>query len=103
MSFSANKSLRMLCALLALFVITGDLIADAVHDASGACVTESQSGGCDSCPACIGCAIHSATALADFVALDVVPDDGTGALVPEESDHWAVGLAAAIDHPPQLA
>jgi hypothetical protein len=103
MGFFSSRSSRILCAFFALFVITSDLIADAVHDATDACVTESQSGGCDSCPACSGCAIHTATALVDSTAMVIVADDGAGAPVPEESDRWAVGLAAAIDHPPQLA
>ena len=45
----------------------------------------------------------TATALVDSAAIVIVADDGAGAPVPEESDQWAVGLAAAIDHPPQLA
>ena len=93
----------MLCAFFALFVVTSDLVADAVHDATGGCVTESQSGGCDSCPACSGCAIHTATALMDSAAIVIIADDRAGAPAPEESERWAVGLAAAIDHPPQLA
>jgi len=38
----------------------------------------------------------------DSDAIVMVADDGAGVPVPEESDQWAVGLAAAIDHPPQL-
>jgi hypothetical protein len=102
MAFFSSRSSRILCALFALFVVTSDLIGDAVHDATGACVTESQSGGCDSCPACSSCAIHTATALVDSAAIVIIADDGAGVPVPEESDQWAVGLAAAIDHPPQL-
>jgi len=44
-----------------------------------------------------------ATALVDSAAIVIVADDGAGAPVLEESAQWVVGLAAAIDHPPQLA
>jgi hypothetical protein len=103
MAFLHSKPSRIACALFALFVISADLMADAMHDATDACMTESQSGGCDSCPACSGCAIHTATALMDSAVIVIVADEGAGAPVPEESDQWAVGLASAIDHPPQLA
>jgi hypothetical protein len=103
MSISTHTSLRLVCALFALFVVSGDLIADAVHEATDACVTESQGGGCDSCPACSDCAIHTATALVGSATIVIVADDGAGAPVPEENAQWVVGLAAAIDHPPQLA
>ena len=103
MAFLSSRSSRIFCAFFALFVITSDLVADAVHDATNACATEAQGGGCDSCPACSDCAIHTATALLDSAAIVIVSDDGVGAPVPEESDRSAVGLAAAIDHPPQLA
>jgi hypothetical protein len=104
MGFFSNKWFYTLCALIAFFLFAGDLVADAVHDATGGCVTESQSGGGhDSCPTCADCAIHMATALVDSVAIDILADDGAGAPVPEERAQWVVGLAAAIDHPPQLA
>ena len=47
--------------------------------------------------------MHTGAALMDAAAIVIVADDGAGAPVPEESDQWVVGLAAAIDHPPQLA
>jgi hypothetical protein len=103
MSFSTHASLRLVFALFALFVVSGDLIADAVHEATDACVTESQGGGCDSCPACADCAIHTATALVDSAAIVIIADDGAGVPVLEERNQGAVALAAAIDHPPQLA
>jgi hypothetical protein len=103
MRLFSNKWFYTLCALFAFFVFTGDLVADAVHDATGGCVTESQSGGHDSCPTCADCAIHMAAALVDSGAIVVASDDGAGAPVPEECDQKAVGLSAAIDHPPQLA
>jgi hypothetical protein len=103
MAFLSSRSSRIFCAFFALFVVTSDLVADAVHDATDACATESQGSGCDSCPACSDCAIHTATALIDSGAIVIVADDGAGAPVLEESAQWVVGLAAAIDHPPQLA
>jgi hypothetical protein len=102
MGLFSNKWFYTLCALFAFFVVTGDLVADAVHDATGGCVTESQSGGHDSCPACSGCAIHSATALVDSGAVTIGGISGAGAYLPEENNYCAVGLPAAIDHPPQL-
>jgi hypothetical protein len=103
MRLFSNKWFYTLCALFAFFVFTGDLVADAVHDATGGCVTESQNGGGhDSCPTCADCSIHTATALVDSAAIVMVADDGAGALVPEEREQSAVGLSAAIDHPPQL-
>jgi len=96
------KWFRVLCALFAFFVITGDLVADAVHDATGACVTESQSGDHDSCPACAGCAVHTWAALVDEGAVAIAATDGAGASLPEENGYCVVGLPAAIDHPPQL-
>jgi hypothetical protein len=98
-----SKSLRIIFALFALFVITGDLVADAVHDATGACVTESQSGNCDSCPACAGCAIHAATALAVDSNGVIIPAAGAGSCISETIEQYAIGSPRAIDHPPQLS
>lgn len=105
MGFFSSRSTRIMCAIFALLVVTvtGDLVADAVHHATGACVTESQTSGADSCPACAGCAIHTAAALMDAAALVILADEGAGASLPEENQQWGLGLAAAIDHPPQLA
>lgn len=103
MAFLSSSSARIVCALFALFVITGDLIADGVHDATDACVTESQGGGCDSCPACLGCPIHTATALAADSGAVIVPELGTGDRVWEAIEQCAIGLPPAIDHPPQLS
>lgn len=89
-------------ALFALFVITGDLIVDGVHDATGACATESQSGDCDSCPACAECAIHAGTALAVDSSEVIIPDRGGGDWVLEMVGQCAIGSPPAIDHPPQL-
>ena len=96
-----RKILRIACALFTCFVITGDILADAVHDATGACATESQSG-CETCPAC-GCSIHTGTAVApDLVAL-VSPITSTREWMAAFEEALAVGPAAAIDHPPQLS
>jgi hypothetical protein len=103
MGLFSNKWFYTLCALIAFFLFASDLVADAVHDATGGCITESQSGGHDSCPTCSDCAIHTAAALVDSAAIVMVADDGAGTAVPEKRNQRAVGLAAAIDHPPQLA
>jgi hypothetical protein len=103
MAFIHSKSLRIVCALFALLVITGDLVADAVHEATGACATESQTGNCDSCPACAGCAIHAAAALAVDSSGVIIPATGPGKCVSETIAQYAIGLPRAIDHPPQLS
>jgi hypothetical protein len=95
-----HSSLRILCALFAFCVITGDIVADAVHESIGACASESQD--CDSCPAC-GCTIHNGSAAApDSVAL-LGPVDAIGAFITDTDDQPALGASPAIDHPPQLA
>jgi hypothetical protein len=98
-----SKSSRIICALFALFVITGDLVADAIHEATGACVTESQTGNCDSCPACAGCAIHAATALAVDSGGVIIPHVGAGSCISETIEQCAIGSQPGIDHPPQLS
>jgi hypothetical protein len=103
MALFSNKSLYALCGLLAFFVFTGDLVMDAAHDATGGCVAESQSGDHDSCPSCVGCAIHTGTVIAADTYLVIPARDGACAPVPDEIGYWAAGLPAAIDHPPQLA
>jgi hypothetical protein len=101
MNFSARKFLRLLCVSFALLVVTGDLIADAVHNASSSCVTESQSGEHDSCPDC-GCTLHTGNALAIVSVPAIIPDNGNGAAVPEMVQRCSIGSPLAIDHPPQL-
>ncbi len=101
MKFFQHQSFQLLCALFALFVVTGDLVADSLHDATGACATESQSGDHTSCPAC-GCSLHAGAALgldlpAVLVPSEVVTRIADGALL-EVAD-----AATEIDHPPQLA
>jgi hypothetical protein len=103
MGLFSNKWFYTLCALFAFFLFSGDLVADAVHDLTGGCITESQSGGHDSCPTCADCSIHTGTALVDSAAIVMVAENGAGGTVPEERDQRAVGLPAAIDHPPELA
>ncbi len=103
MAFFSSRSSRILCALFALFVISGDLVADAIHDATDACATESQSGGCDSCPACSGCAIHTATALTVDSGTVIAPEPGAADFVRETVEQCAIGSPPGIDHPPQLA
>ncbi|CAN5525761.1 hypothetical protein BH18VER1_BH18VER1_22710 [soil metagenome] len=101
MDLLRHRSFRILCALFAFFVITGDIVADAIHDASGSCATESQDGH-DSCPAC-GCTIHNGAAIApDAVAVSLY-DIGISVSMPLTDDQPAIGAAPAIDHPPQLS
>ncbi len=101
MTFFRRKFFHLLCAFFALFVVTGDLVADAVHDASGACVTESQSGNHASCPAC-GCALHVGAALGFDQVAAFLPNEIATA-VAEFSPRRSLAPPAEIDHPPQLA
>lgn len=102
MDFLRLRSFRILGALFAFFVITGDIVADAIHDASGACASESQDGGHDSCPAC-GCTIHNGSAIAPDPVAVSLHGAGTSGSMPLTDDQPALGAAPAIDHPPQLS
>lgn len=102
MDFLRLRSFRILCALFAFFVLSGDIVADAVHDASGACATESQDGGHDSCPAC-GCTIHNGSAMPPDAGVVSLHGIGISVSVPLTDDRPAIGAARAIDHPPQLS
>lgn len=102
-----NKAILMLTALFALFVFTGDLVADAICEATGACVSESQesdnSGGDQNCPAC-ACAVQSAAVVRTETATLVHACAMEVELVfPVEFGAAPDGVRAAIDHPPQLA
>src|ERR1041384_6337015 len=44
MKIFRNRSVELLRALFALFGVTGDLVADSLPDATGACVTELATG-----------------------------------------------------------
>ncbi len=103
-----NKVMLMLTALFALFVFTGDLVADEFCKASGNCSASETQGseGSESdhgCPAC-ACAVQSG-AVVRSEAVSLMP----GCLVVVELVlTWIDGAApdgvrAAIDHPPQLA
>jgi len=93
---------RVFCALFAFFVITGDIVADAIHEATGACATESQDSDCDTCPAC-SCTIHNGAAVAPDAAALLGPVSATAKSMTITDDRPALGAATAIDHPPQLA
>jgi hypothetical protein len=102
MDFFRHCSFRILCALFAFFLVS-DIVADAIHDASGACATESQSSGHDSCPAC-ACSIHTASAVAPDVAVArFAPSDSASESLLVTDDRPALGTSPAIDHPPQLS
>jgi len=102
MDLFRHQSFRVLCALFAFFVITSDIVADAIHEATGACATESQDSGCDTCPAC-GCTIHSGEAVAPDAASLLGPVGATAVSMTTTDDRPALGATPAIDHPPQLA
>jgi hypothetical protein len=94
---------QTLCALFVAFVITGDIVGDAIHDASGACATESQDAGHDSCPACAQCSFHTGAALAHRAIAFLSFDASASDLALPIDDQLALGAAPSIDHPPQLA
>jgi hypothetical protein len=101
MAFLRSKLLPIVCALFAFFVIAGDLVADSIHNATRACVTESQTSGHDSCPAC-GCSIHTGSAVAPDAVAVLIPAAETTELMSATDDRPALGAPPAIDHPPQL-
>jgi hypothetical protein len=101
MSWFRHSSVRFASALFAWFVITGDIVADAVHDATGVCASESQSG-CEECPAC-GCTIHTGSAVAPEAVTLVSPTVATTEWLRASDQKPAIGPAASIDHPPQLS
>ncbi len=100
MKFFRRRSLQLLCALFALFVVAGDLVADSLHDATGGCVTESQTGDHASCPVC-GCSLHSGTAL-NLDAPSVCLPDETATPIADRSPLRIAVSSTEIDHPPQL-
>lgn len=101
MNFFPRKSFHLLCAVFAFFVIAGDLVADTMHDASGACASESQNGDHASCPAC-GCSLHAGAALGFDRAAAFLPNEVATAIA-ELSPTWSLAPPAEIDHPPQLS
>lgn len=100
MKFFRHQSFQLLCAFFALFVITGDLVADSLHDATGACATESQSGDHASCPVC-GCSLHVGAALGLEVPAVFLPNEIATRIADRSQLRIAVS-SAEIDHPPQL-
>ena len=102
MDFFRHRPFRILCALFAFFVFTGDIVADAVYEASGACATECESSGCDTCPAC-ACPTHSGSAAAPEADAILEHDLATDDSVTTTDVDPASGAPPAIDHPPQLA
>jgi hypothetical protein len=102
MDFFRHRFFHILAALFAFFLVS-DIVADAIHDANGACATESQSSGHDSCPNC-GCSIHTGSAVAADVAVGrVAPGNSASESFSVTDDQPALGALPSIDHPPQLA
>ncbi|MEO7166497.1 MAG: hypothetical protein ABI016_05605 [Chthoniobacterales bacterium] len=101
MKFFRYQSFQLLCAFFALFVVAGDLVADSLHDASGACASESQGGDHASCPAC-GCSLHVGAALGFDRATAFLPNEIATAIA-ELSPIRSLAPPAEIDHPPQLS
>ena len=96
-----RKSFHLFCAFFAFFVVTGDLVADALHDASGVCLADAQDGDHASCPAC-GCSLHTGAALGFDALVFSLPNE-VAASLPIQSSRRPVRAPAEIDHPPQLA
>lgn len=100
MNFFRHKSFQVICALFALFVISGDLIADSIHDSTGACAAECADH--DSCPAC-GCTIHNGSAIAASGVSVIAPAAFASADVRLIEEEPTIGAKPSIDHPPQLS
>ena len=101
MKFFRRQSFQVLCAFFALFVVAGDLVADSLHEASGDCAADCQPAGHDPCPDC-GCAIHGGSAVAPDAAAALGPAVVTVVSITTKDDQPALGVAPAIEHPPQL-
>lgn len=103
MDFFRHRIFRIFGAFFA-FLLVSDIVADAIHDVSGACATESQSSGeHDSCPAC-ACSIHTSSAVApDEAVARFAPGDLASESLSVTDDQLAPGEPPSIDHPPQLA
>ena len=102
MNFFRHRPFRILCALFAFFVFAGDIVADAAYEASGACASECESSGCETCPACV-CPTHNGSAAAPEGDAIFGHDLTTNYSVATPDDETAFGAPPAIDHPPQLA
>jgi hypothetical protein len=103
MDFPRYRFFQTLCALFVAFVVVGDVLADSIHDATGACATASESSGHDDCPAC-GCTIHNGCAAAPDVAVaHCAPRNSADESFSVTDERPAPGAPPAIDHPPQLA
>jgi len=102
MNLLRHRSFRILCALFALFVFAGDIVADAAYEASGACASECDSSGCETCPTCV-CPTHSGSAAAPegeaIFGHNLIPNER----IAISDDRPALGVSPAIDHPPQLS
>jgi hypothetical protein len=102
MDILRHRSFRLLCALFAFFMFTGDIIADSFYEATRACAADCQSSGCDTCPAC-ACPTHSGSAAAPEGDATFRHDLATNDSVLIADDRPELGAPPAIDHPPQLA
>ena len=104
MDLLRHRLFRILCALFVAFVVVGDIVADSIHDASGQCVSESQSSGHDDCAICTGCTIHNGCAVApDMAFARPIRDVSASESFSVTDDRPAPAAAAEIDHPPQLS
>ena len=101
MKFFRRPLFQVLCACFAIFVVAGDIVADSLLDASGACAADCQTSGHDSCPDC-GCPIHGGSAVAPDAAAALGPSVVTVVSITTKDDQPAIGVAPAIEHPPQL-
>jgi hypothetical protein len=101
MKFFPRQSFKVLCACFAFFVVAGDIVADSLHEASGACAADCQPSGHDPCPDC-GCSIHGGSAVAPDTAAAFGPSVVTAVSIIIKDDQPAIGVAPAIEHPPQL-
>ncbi len=105
MRFLRNTTCGCLGVLLALFVFTGDLVADAVC-AAGLCLAAEESAGTDhtkdGCPAC-ACAVHGGSALIAKIGISIGPRVSETISFANVDEAAPCGEPVPIDHPPQLS
>jgi hypothetical protein len=107
MSLLRTSRLHLLVAFVALFGFSGDIVADSIIDARGehcaaqTCPSDSghEKTPCSHC----SCAVHNGTFIAANSGVHVSDGFEAFAFVLTSDQVAPVGLAAAIDHPPQLS
>ena len=100
MSARRLKSLKIVCAILALFVIVNDLAADAMDGPDTPYSLQSQQS--ETSPQ-TACPIDNGTAVTWDIVLVLAPPVSEAGSFFVADKQLLIGPPPAIDHPPQLA